>query len=198
MPWPGTLALALATLRGSIATELALRNASFDQRAAPAKLGLALMLLMATAINPAWAQYKWQDSRGQVPASDLPPPRDIAEKDVLQRPAAARKPIAAPAPAPAASPASHAAPAQPAVDPELEARRKRAELDSAAKAKADADKLTAQRADNCQRARHQLDTLNNGHRLVQFNAQGEQVVMDDGSRAAAAAQARQAMTSDCR
>ena len=177
-----------------------MRNASFGQRAAPGSLGLVLTLtlLLVTVTTPAWAQYKWKDSRGQVHASDLPPPRDIAEKDVLQRPAAARKPIAAPVPAPAASPASHAAPAQPAVDPELEARRKRAELDSAAKAKVDADKLTAQRADNCQRARQQLDTLNNGHRLVQFNAQGEQVVMDDASRAAAAAQARQAMTSDCR
>ena len=175
-----------------------MRNASFDQRAAPAKLGLALMLLMATAINPAWAQYKWKDSRGQVHASDLPPPREIAEKDVLQRPAAARTPIAAPVPAPLASAASAAALAKPAVDPELEARRKKAELDAGAKAQADAGKLAAQRADNCQRARQQLGTLDNGQRLVQFNAQGERVVMDDAARASAAAQARQVVATDCR
>jgi hypothetical protein len=188
----------LATLRASIATELGLHIASFGLRAAPASLGLALALLLATATGPAWAQYKWKDSRGQVHVSDLPPPRDIPEKDVLQRPAAPRTPTAAAAPATAVLPASATAPAKPATDPELEARRKRAELDASAKAKADADKLTAQRADNCQRARQQLETLNNGQRLVQFNAQGERVVMDDTARSAAAAQARQVVATDCR
>ena len=191
-------ASAVATLRCSIATELGLRNALFGQTAAPTLLGLALTLLLATATSPAWAQYKWKDSRGQVHASDLPPPREIAEKDVLQRPAAARTPIAAPVPAPLASAASAAALAKPAVDPELEARRKKAELDAGAKAQADAGKLAAQRADNCQRARQQLGTLDNGQRLVQFNAQGERVVMDDAARASAAAQARQVVATDCR
>ena len=176
--------------------------ASFGPRAAPGNLGLALTLtltlLLVTVTSPAWAQYKWRDSRGQVHASDLPPPRDIAEKDVLQRPAAARSPNVAPTPAAAASPASAVAPFKPAVDPELEARRKRVEQDTAAKARADADKLAAQRADNCRRARQQLETLENGQRLVQFNAQGERVVMDDTARAATAAQARQVMASDCR
>lgn len=208
--------LALATLRSGIAMEFGLRIASFGQRAAPAGLGraftltLTLTLLLVTVTvtvsTPAWAQYKWKDSRGQVHASDLPPPRDIAEKDVLQRPAAARSPIVAPAlapaaaaaPAPAASPAPAVAPFKPAVDPELEARRKRAEQDTAAKARADADKLAAQRADNCRRARQQLETLENGQRLVQFNAQGERVVMDDTARAATAAQARQVVAGDCR
>lgn len=179
-----------------------MRNASFGLRVAPVRRGLVLTLLLAIAISPTWAQYKWKDSRGQVHASDLPPPREIAEKDVLQRPAAARKPVAATAPAPAASPAaspaSASAPDRPAFDPELEARRKRAELDTNAKAKADADKRAAQRAENCQRAREQLATLENGQRLVQFNAQGERVVMDDAARAASAAQARQVLATDCR
>lgn len=173
-----------------------MHNASFGQGAAPALLGLALTLLLATAAGPAWAQYKWTDSRGQMHASDLPPPREIPEKDVLQRPTAARK--AAAAPAPLASAASAAALAKPAVDPELEARRKKAALDAGAKARADADQQAAQRADNCQRARQQLGTLDNGQRLVQFNAQGERVVMDDAARARAAAQARQVVTTDCR
>jgi hypothetical protein len=193
-PAPG-----LATLLASIVTELGLHIASFGLRAASASLGLALALLLVTATGLAWVQYKWKDSRGQVHVSDLPPPRDIPEKDVLQRPAAPRTPTAAAAaPATAALPASATAPAKPATDPELEARRKRAELAASAKAKADADKLAAQRADNCQRARQQLETLNNGQRLVQFNAQGERVVMDDTARNAAAAQARQVVATDCR
>jgi hypothetical protein len=173
-----------------------LRNPTFGLRAAPAGLALAMALLLVTATGPAWAQYKWKDGRGQVHVSDLPPPRDIPDRDVLQRPAAARKGVAPPAVA--ASPASAAAPRTPAVDPELEARRQRADLDAAAKAKADADKQTAQRAQNCQRARQQLETLGNGQRLVQFNAQGERVVMDDAARATALTQARQVVASDCR
>ena len=191
-----------------------MRIASFGQPAAPAGLGQALTLtltlllftVLVTVSTPAWAQYKWKDSRGQVHASDLPPPHDIPEKDVLLRPAGARSlnvvpapaPVAAAAPAAAASPAPAVAPLKPAVDPELEARRKRTEQDTAAKARADADKLAAQRADNCRRARQQLETLDNGQRLVQFNAQGERVVMDDTARAATAAQARRVVTSDCR
>ena len=166
----------------------------------PATITLAALLL-ATAGAPAWAQYKWRDSRGQVHASDLPPPPGIPEKDVLQRPAATGRPVAAAAPAALA--ASGAAPGavvanRSPLDPELEARRKRAEQDAKANAKAEEDKLAAQRADNCQRARQQLALMDNGQRLVQFNAKGERVVMDDAARANEQAQARQVMASDCR
>lgn len=172
----------------------------------PATITLAALLL-ATASAPAWAQYKWKDSRGQVHASDLPPPREIPDKDVLQRPAAPTRPVAAATPAAsavsAASAASGAPPGavvatRPPLDPELEARRKRAELDAKAKAKADEDKLAAQRADNCQRARQQLALMENGQRLVQFNAKGERVVMDEAARANEQAQARRVVASDCR
>jgi hypothetical protein len=48
---------------------------------APALLaGLALLLAAA----PASAQYKWRDARGQIHISDLPPPREVPDKDVLQ------------------------------------------------------------------------------------------------------------------
>ena len=169
-----------------------MRNVSPALRAT--LVGLALMCLL---VAPASAQYKWKDSRGQIHVSDLPPPRDIPEKDVLQRPAASARPVA-PAAAPAASAASAALPARPAVDPELEARRKQAEQEAKAKAQADADKLAAQRADNCRRAREQMAVLDSGQRLVQVNPQGERVVMDDAARASAAEQLRKAMTTDCR
>src|SRR5688572_7463591 len=91
--------------------------------------GFALIVAavaIATACLPAQAQWKWRDKSGQVHISDLPPPNDIAEKDVLGRPSAAsQRPATV---APAASPAS-ARPAAPAasVDPRLEARKKQAE-----------------------------------------------------------------------
>ena len=178
-----------------------MRNASFGLRATLTWLGPTLTLAAALLAAPAWAQYKWKDSRGQVHISDLPPPREIPDKDVLQRPAAQRKPAAAAeAAAPPATPTAAAASAmaRPSIDPEIEARRKRAEQDAAAKAKLDADKLAAQRTDNCRRARQQLAALDSGQRMAEFDAQGEKIVMDDAARAKATAQARQVIASDCR
>ncbi|OYU77582.1 MAG: DUF4124 domain-containing protein, partial [Burkholderiales bacterium PBB5] len=94
----------------------------------PALICLLAGLVLAAAPGASWAQYKWKDTRGQVHGSDLPPPRDVPDKDILQRPTTtARKPLvtgtAASAPA-AAGPASAAASRAP-VDPELDARRKK-------------------------------------------------------------------------
>lgn len=165
----------------------------------PATISLAALLL-ATAGAPALAQYKWKDSRGQVHVSDLPPPRDIPDKDVLLRPATTARPVTtAPAASAAAGAASGAVVATRApLDPELETRRKRAEQDAKAKAKVEEDTLAAQRADNCQRARQQLALIDNGQRLVQFNAKGERVAMDDAARANEQALARRVVAADCR
>ena len=159
----------------------------------------ALWLIAATLLlalqAPALAQYLWKDSKGQMHASDQPPPRDVPEKNVLKRPAAPL--TAAATPAPAASPARPAAASAP-VDPELAQRRARVEQEARAKAQADEQRLAAQRAENCQRARQHLATLDSGTRLVRVNAQGERVVVDDAQRAQEIAQARSVMAVDCR
>jgi hypothetical protein len=157
-------------------------------------LGIALVLLLAAATGPARAQYKWKDSRGQVHVSDLPPPREIPDKDVLQRPGASTRPLISIAPVAAASTPAAARTPQ---DPELEARRKRAELEAKAQAKADEDRLAAQRAENCQRARELLATLGNGQRLIKLDAKGERVVLDDAARAQEEAQTRRVIAADC-
>ena len=90
---------------------------TFGTRAA----SLALALALGAFAMPAQAQWKWRDAKGQIHVSDLPPPRDIPDKDVLQRPA-----VVARAAAQAASAASAPEAAKPGVDPELEARKRRA------------------------------------------------------------------------
>ena len=156
------------------------------------------LLTLALAASPALSQYKWKDNRGQVHVSDLPPPRDVPEKDVLQRPNLAVRPALA-SPAAAASAAS--APlltSKPLLDPELEARRKRAEDEARARSRADEARLAAQRAENCQRARQQLATIESGQRLVRYNERGERIVLDDAARADEAQAAQRAMAQDCR
>lgn len=160
--------------------------------------------LVTAAPSAAWAQWKWKDRNGQVHISDLPPPRDIPDKDVMQRPnestrraAAAAAAQASAAQAPVAGASAAAAP-KPRLDPELEARRTRQEQEQKAKDKATEDKATAQRAENCQRARQQLATLDSGIRIARLNDKGEREVMDDKARAEESQRTRQIIASECR
>jgi len=161
-----------------------------------AGLGLAALACLLIA-SPADAQWKWRDSRGQVHISDIPPPRDVPDKDVLQRPeVSVRKPApAAPAPVTAAA---ASAPAKAAIDPELEERRKRTEQEQAARAEADKQKAAAVRKDNCQRARDQLATLDSGQRIARIKADGEREILDDDMRAKETKRARDIIASECR
>lgn len=161
---------------------------------APALLALCLT---AWACGPAHAQWMWRDAKGQVTASDRPPPRDIAEKDILARPAAhlAR---ATPAATPASAAPSGAAAASSPLEAEVEARRRAAEQQAAAQAKADEARLAAQRAENCRRARSHLAALESGQRIARTNERGEREVLDDKGRAGEMRQARAVIASDCR
>jgi type II secretory pathway component HofQ len=156
--------------------------------------GLLLAALATLLALPVDAQWRWRDASGRVTASDLPPPREIPEKDILQRPVGARPPAPA-APAAAAS----AAPAPvPAVDKELEARKKAADQQQQAKARAEEQRLAAVRAENCSRARSHLANLESGQRLARVNDKGEREFLDDKVRADEVRRAREIIASDCR
>lgn len=164
--------------------------------AAPWLLTAALALSLA---QPAAAQWKWRDATGRVTASDMPPPRDVPEKDIIQRPGSARPYVAPPAAASAASAAATAAPrASAPVDKELEARRRAAEQQAQAKTKAEEARIAAVRAENCARARSYLQTLDSGMRIARTNDKGEREILDDQARAAEARRARDTIASDCR
>lgn len=153
----------------------------------------ALMLLLAL---PADAQWRWRDASGRVTISDLPPPHEIPEKDILQRPAGAR----APTPAPAAQTASVSAAPTPvaAVEKELEAKKRAADEQERDKARAEEQRLAALRADNCSRARSHLATMESGQRIARVNAKGEREFLDDKARADEIRRAREIIASDCR
>lgn len=172
------------------------------------RLLLPLLALAIAGMAPgdADAQWKWRDARGQVTVSDLPPPRDVPEKDILQRPPTSGNsrpssalPAAAVEPALAAS-APASAPA--GVDPELEARRKAVELEQTRQkqeqTRREEVRLAQQRAENCERARESLRTLESGMRIGRVNEKGERIVIDDRERAAETERARQAVAANCR
>lgn len=171
------------------------RGGRLSQR--PAALGaLAALALLLAWPGPADAQWKWRDRDGRITVSDLPPPKDVPEKDVLVRPSAPVR-AAAPAAVPASAASAAARPAPPA-DRELEARKRAAEQERAARARADEDKQAAVRADNCRRARGQVAALESGQRMARFNDKGEREVLDDRARAEELARARAIVASDCR
>ncbi len=168
-------------------------------------LGLctAAALLAAFAL-PAQAQWMWRDAEGRVTASDRPPPRDIAAKDILQRPAPTdpRRGVAVvPATSAASAPAGTGAAATrtpTALEREVEARKQAEKAAADAKARAEDEKAVAARAENCRRARSSLATLQSGTRLVRTNERGEQEFVDDAGRAAEVARARDVIANDCR
>ncbi len=158
-------------------------------------------LMLATVALPAAAQWKWRDSSGQVHASDIPPPRDVPEKNIMQRPDPdARVPARAAAPAASAAAVAQAASAgaKPAIDPQLEEQRRKLEQDKLAREKTEADKQVALRKENCQRAQDKLNTLDSGQRIARVKANGEREILSDEQRAAEVSRTRQAMATDCR
>jgi hypothetical protein len=160
-----------------------------------ATLSLACLALSAQA--QAQGQWKWRDKNGQITVSDLPPPRDIPQQDILQRPDPSNT-VAAPAVGSAPAPASAVPALRAPVDPELQARKQASEQEQAAKAKAEEDKLAAQRRQNCSNARSSLAALDSGQRIARFNAKGEREILDDKQRAAETQRARAVVASDCR
>jgi uncharacterized protein DUF4124 len=163
-----------------------------------ARLGL-LALIMAIVTGAAMAQsiWKWRDKDGRIQVSDRPPPVDIPDKDILQRPHSARAPM----PAPAASDAPGEAAPPPSNDPALEAKRNKLQAEKAAQEKATKDAETAKRnqakAETCQRARNQLAALEGGQRIGRMNDKGEREILDDQGRAAEIARTREIANTAC-
>lgn len=160
-----------------------------------------LLLLVALGLGlPAAAQWKWRDQNDKLVFSDRPPPADVPETRILQRPGAARAPAAAPATAaaPAASTATPAAPKLPSQDKELQERRQQAEAEEAAKQAAQQKAQAKALAENCTRARQAKTTYDSGVRIARTDAKGEREFVDDATRAAESRRLQGIIASDCR
>lgn len=163
----------------------------------PAAIIVTALALVLYCGNAA-AQWKWRDASGRVTASDLPPPNNVPERDVLARPADTRQ---APAPKPAAAASASGATVRlpgTGTDPELEARRKRAADEQGMQQRQAQARNDAARAENCSLVKGQLAALGEGQRLSRINAKGEREVLDDKGRAEEMQRARTVMAGDCK
>jgi hypothetical protein len=160
-------------------------------------VAVSLGCLMAL---PATAQWKWRDKTGQTQYSDLPPPSEVPEHDILQRPDPPQPAAAATAAATPASGAPVLAPktTEPKLEAEVEAKRRKAEQEEAARRKTEAERVARTKADNCVRAKQQIRTLDSGIRIARINQKGEREVLDDAGRAAEVRRTQQIVASDCK
>jgi hypothetical protein len=102
--------------------------------------------------------------------------------------------------APAASaPQDKASTAKPSgVDPVLAERKKKEEQAQEVKRKAEQERVTRAKSDNCERAKLAKKGIDSGVRLAQTNAKGEREVMDDTARAAESQRIQSVIDADCK
>jgi len=155
------------------------------------------MVLIAAFCVPASAQWKWRDGAGHIQYSDLPPPPDTPESSILARPAAATARASAAASAASAAAVPSLPPAK-TVEPELEKKLREEKQAKAAKAKLEEEKVAAQKAESCSRARNQLLGLEEGYRIARVNSKGEREVLDDKGRTSETQRVKAIIKSDCK
>jgi hypothetical protein len=160
-----------------------------------------LFSLLAGLSATAFAQWQWIDKDGHKVFSDRAPPPDIVDKNILKRPnsravlpAADADAEQAPAPAPVVVPGAAKGAG---VDKELEARKKQAADAEAAKRKADEDRITKAKVENCARAKQAKASMESGVRISRTNAAGEREFMDDSARAIELKRIQGVIAGDC-
>lgn len=161
---------------------------------------VALATLTTLSAGVATAQWQWIDGTGSRVFSDTPPPAGTLDKNILKRPGGAR-PTATPSAPPSGTPSTAntaGAAAKPSgKDSELETRKKQADEAEQAKKKAELEKFTKARAENCERAKRAKATLDSGIRIATTNAKGEREIMDDKGRAGETQRLNDLIRSDC-
>ena len=158
-------------------------------------VAFATGLLLASAVQAAGPTWVWLDENGRRVASDMPPPATVPDQRILRRPHASPVPSPALGAAPEGTPA--AAPAQPA--PPVAGAAGTSRLTDE-QLRQQVEQRNAQiRADNCQRARASLETLQAGasQPLYMVNEQGQRVTMDEAMRRAESVRLRQIVRDNC-
>lgn len=175
-----------------------------------AALLTALALAMAAAA-PAFAQWAWKDGSGRMVYSDNPPPSSVKQGQIVHQPTTL-VPLTTPGgPGDAAAPApggdavkeakfgpaaaANAAPAatvgpKTIADQELEFRKRRQEQEQAEKKQAEQLARSSQQAQECERTRGYIRSLESGMRISRTTSEGSREFLDDTQRAGELERAR--------
>lgn len=155
---------------------------------------LTILLLLSSTTAFA-ALNKWVDEKGEVHYSDAPPPANVKSKTLRSN-----VPTPPSETAPASAVPAATAPAGPKTIAEREAEQKKAQqakkeaADRAAKEQANKETEKA----NCASAQQYLRTLQEGGRMMELNAQGERVYLEDDERQKRIAKAQEDVKTWCK
>jgi hypothetical protein len=149
----------------------------------------------------ATAHWQWIDKDGQKVFSDLAPPADVPEKNILKRPVDRFKTTSA---AEISSPTSPAMPQSAAsaiklsgVDKELADKKLKAEEAESAKRKASDEQVLKAKVENCARSKQARSSYESGMRIARTNEKGEREILDDAARASELKRIQAIINSDC-
>jgi predicted component of type VI protein secretion system len=177
---------------------------------APRLRNAGLLIIFYSLASIASAQWVWRDQNGHVVYSDVPPPPSVKPRDIVQQPtltpmtaspdsSQAATPPAVNATAAAAPTTRTAAPPAPTMaEREQEFRKRMKERADAEKKQADEQTRIARAAEDCQRARGYMKSLEDGMRLVRTNPDGSREPLDESQRAAETQRAQQIIQDRCR
>ena len=166
-----------------------------------------LAMALVASCAAASAQWQWTDKDGRKVFSDRAPPVDVLDKNIVKRPQGRASSTPAPEAAAAGAEAAQGspAPATPAaaakgvgVDKELEAKKKQAADAEIAKRKAEEERITKAKVENCARDKQAKTTYDSGIRISRLNAAGEKEILDDAARAEELKRIQSVIASDCK
>jgi hypothetical protein len=137
---------------------------------------VAFGIASTVACLPATAQtYQWKDSSGRTVISDTPPPKSVKQPRALGSPAPAASEEQAATGSKAEAPKTYA-------EKELEFKKRQQENREKAEKQAKEDSATAERRENCERAKRQLSLLESGERISAPDERGERRFLEDAER----------------
>lgn len=164
-------------------------------------------LLCASYAIAAAAQWAWRDESGRLVFSDRPPPSSVKPNQIVRQPAAAIPALPVPAgemkgegiKAELAAPPRNATPSAPPTlaERDMDYRKRQQERGEAEKKASEEQAQKQQRAQDCERARGYLRSLEDGRRIARTDTQGNQVVLDDLAREAELQRVRERVARDC-
>lgn len=161
-----------------------------------------LYIAVATSVLPtlALAQWIWTDSNGQKVFSDMAPPVGVPDKNIIKRPSSlpVKAQVTDADSADSANKPVKVGDAKSGTDKDLEAKKKQAEAEAAAKKKADEEKQTIARLENCARAKQAKVSYESGARVATTTPNGERAYMDDAAKSAEVRRLNEVIANDCR
>ena len=154
-------------------------------------LFFALGLASTAGIVTAHAQtYQWKDSTGRTVISDTPPPATAKASRTISGPPAAATESTKPAEKATAEPKTTA-------EKDLEFKKRQLENKEKAEKLAKEQTATAEKHENCNRARNNLAALEANEPFVVLDQKGERQIMDDSQRNQEVERARRYLTEAC-